>query len=64
MADFKRCILKPAKQVGRDRIEREIKILHSLKGGTNIMIMYDIVRDGQVRQFVMILRYVEALYTK
>ncbi|KAM0263904.1 hypothetical protein ACHAQJ_000939 [Trichoderma viride] len=59
VADFKSCILKPAKQVGRDRIEREIKMLHSLKGGTNIMMMYDVVRVGQMEPPSLVFEYVE-----
>lgn len=54
MADLKRCIIKPAKEVGRLRIEQEIKILRSLRGGTNIMMLYDIVRDGQVCHLVVL----------
>jgi casein kinase II subunit alpha len=48
MADFARCILKPAKQVGRDRIEREINILHSLRGGVNIPLLYNVTRYSPV----------------
>lgn len=63
ITDFTRCILKPAKQVGRDRIEREIHILHSLRGGVNIPLLYDIIRYGPVCQPMMILRHVETVLT-
>lgn len=48
MRDLKRCIVKPAKEVGRHRIEQEIKVLRSLQGGTNIANLYDVVQDNPV----------------
>lgn len=45
IADMKPCIVKAAKEVGRDRIEQEIKIMRLLAGGTNIILLQDVVRD-------------------
>ncbi|KAL6903309.1 kinase-like domain-containing protein [Trichoderma evansii] len=59
ITDFTRCILKPAKQVGRDRIEQEINILQSLRGGVNIILLYDIIRYGPLELPSLALEYVE-----
>ncbi|KAL7947633.1 casein kinase II subunit alpha [Trichoderma barbatum] len=57
--DLKRCIIKPAKEVGMLRIEQEIKILRSLTGGTNIPNVYDIVQDSQTEPPSLIFEYVD-----
>ncbi|KAL7906565.1 casein kinase II subunit alpha, partial [Trichoderma velutinum] len=57
--DLKRCIIKPAKEVGRRRIEQEIKILRSLQGGTNIANLYDVVKDNQTGPPSLIFEYIE-----
>ncbi|EHK47812.1 uncharacterized protein TrAtP1_012036 [Trichoderma atroviride] len=59
VTDYTRCILKPAKQVGRDRIEREVKILHSLRGGVNIPLLYDVIRYSPLELPSLALEYVE-----
>ncbi|KAI8074028.1 casein kinase II subunit alpha [Gongronella butleri] len=40
-----KCIIKVLKPVKKKKIKREIKILQNLAGGTNIVGLYDIVRD-------------------
>ncbi|PTB37074.1 uncharacterized protein TrAFT101_010807 [Trichoderma asperellum] len=57
--DFTRRILKPAKEVGRDTIEREINILHSLRGGVNILLLYGVIRNGPLEPPSLVLEYVE-----
>ncbi|KAK1238817.1 hypothetical protein MKX08_005878 [Trichoderma sp. CBMAI-0020] len=59
VTDYTRCILKPAKQVGRDRIEREVNILHSLRGGVNIPLLYDVIRYNPLELPSLALEYVE-----
>ncbi|UKZ55795.1 hypothetical protein TrVGV298_009619 [Trichoderma virens] len=59
MIDLKRCIVKPAKEVGRLSIEQEIKILRSLGGGINIPKLYDIVQDSQMEPPSLVFEYIE-----
>ncbi|KAH0524256.1 hypothetical protein TsFJ059_006787 [Trichoderma semiorbis] len=59
MRDLKRCIIKPAKEVGRHRIEQEIKMLRSLQGGTNIPNLYDVVQDNQTEPLSVVFEYIE-----
>ncbi|KAL6800916.1 casein kinase II subunit alpha [Trichoderma sp. SZMC 28013] len=59
MRDLKRCIVKPAKEVGRHRIEQEIKVLRSLQGGTNIANLYDVVQDNPTEPLSLVFEYID-----
>lgn len=43
-----KCVIKVLKPVKKMKIQREIKILQNLTGGTNIIGLLDVVRDEQV----------------
>ncbi|KAL7934756.1 casein kinase II subunit alpha [Trichoderma chlorosporum] len=59
VVDLKKCIIKPAKQVGKRRLRKEIKMLHHLEGGTNILKLYDIVQDTQVETPSLVFEYID-----
>ncbi|EER08802.1 casein kinase ii, alpha chain, putative, partial [Perkinsus marinus ATCC 50983] len=40
-----KCVIKILKPVKKKKIKREIKILQNLCGGTNVVELYDVVRD-------------------
>lgn len=42
-----KCVIKILKPVKKKKIKREIKILQNLCGGTNIITLYDVVKDPQ-----------------
>jgi casein kinase II subunit alpha len=42
-----KCVIKILKPVKKKKIKREIKILHNLSGGKNVIQLLDIVRDPQ-----------------
>jgi casein kinase II subunit alpha len=44
-----KCVIKILKPVKKKKIKREIKILQNLCGGTNIIKLYDVVRDPQTK---------------
>eukprot|EP01130_Rhizamoeba_saxonica_P000923 TRINITY_DN10807_c0_g1_i1.p1 TRINITY_DN10807_c0_g1~~TRINITY_DN10807_c0_g1_i1.p1 ORF type:complete len:364 (-),score=49.22 TRINITY_DN10807_c0_g1_i1:65-1126(-) len=52
------CVIKILKPVRKKKIKREIKILQNLCGGTNIIQLYDIVRDPQVKRDALIFEHV------
>ncbi|XP_020988329.1 inactive casein kinase II subunit alpha-2-like [Arachis duranensis] len=43
--DNEKCIIKILKPVKKKKLKREIKILHNLCGGPNVIKLLDIVRD-------------------
>lgn len=47
------------KPVKKRKIKREIKILHILKGGTNIVSLIDVVRDPASKTPSLIFEYIE-----
>eukprot|EP01123_Difflugia_compressa_P009884 TRINITY_DN342_c0_g1_i2.p1 TRINITY_DN342_c0_g1~~TRINITY_DN342_c0_g1_i2.p1 ORF type:complete len:366 (+),score=55.92 TRINITY_DN342_c0_g1_i2:11-1108(+) len=53
-----RCVIKILKPVKKKKIKREIKILQNLTGGTNIIGLYDVVRDPQTKTPALIFEYV------
>ncbi len=53
------CIIKVLKPVKKKKIKREIKILQNLCGGTNIIKLFDVVRDAQSRTPSLIMEWVD-----
>lgn len=53
------CIIKILKPVKKKKIKREIKILQNLSGGTNIVQLYDVVRDPQSKTPSLIFEFVD-----
>ena len=53
------CIVKVLKPVKKKKIKREIKILQNLCGGTNIIKLFDVVRDNQSRTPSLIMEWVD-----
>jgi len=56
-----RCVIKILKPVKKKKIKREIKILQNLNGGTNIIRLYDVVRDPQTKTPSLIFEHVNNL---
>ncbi|KZV76222.1 Pkinase-domain-containing protein [Peniophora sp. CONT] len=52
------CIIKVLKPVKKKKIKREIKILQNLAGGTNIVMLLDVVRDPISKTPSLITEYV------
>jgi casein kinase II subunit alpha len=48
VSNNEKCVIKVLKPVKKKKIKREIKILQNLAGGTNVIGLYDIVRDPLV----------------
>lgn len=56
-----KCIVKILKPVKKKKIRREIKILENLCGGTNIVKLFDVVRDQQHSKTpILIFEYVNS----
>ncbi|CAN6632583.1 casein kinase II subunit alpha' [Trichomonascus vanleenenianus] len=55
----KKMVIKVLKPVKRKKIKREIKILHNLKGGPNIISLIDIVREPLSKTPALIFEHVE-----
>jgi len=53
-----KCVIKILKPVKKKKIKREIKILQNLCGGTNIVKLFDVVRDPQSKTPSLIFEYV------
>jgi len=53
-----KCVIKVLKPVKKKKIKREIRILQSLAGGTNIISLLDIVMDPQCKTPSLIFEYV------
>lgn len=53
-----KCVIKILKPVKKKKIKREIKILQNLSGGTNIIQLYDVVRDPISKTPSLIFEYV------
>lgn len=51
------CVIKVLKPVRKKKIKREIKVLRALKGGPNIVQLYDVVRDPRSKLPALILEY-------
>ena len=45
-----KCCIKVLKPVKKKKIKREIKILQNLAGGPNVITLFDVVRDPQVKE--------------
>ncbi|KAL1334035.1 hypothetical protein AAHE18_11G147400 [Arachis hypogaea] len=56
--DNEKCIIKILKLVKKKKLKREIKILHNLCGGPNVIKLLDIVRDQQSKTPSLIFEYV------
>eukprot|EP01087_Luapelamoeba_hula_P004025 TRINITY_DN1398_c0_g1_i1.p1 TRINITY_DN1398_c0_g1~~TRINITY_DN1398_c0_g1_i1.p1 ORF type:complete len:348 (-),score=62.86 TRINITY_DN1398_c0_g1_i1:67-1110(-) len=54
-----RCIIKILKPVREKKIRREIKILHNLAGGPNIIKLLDVVRNQQTKMPCLIFEFVD-----
>ncbi|KAI8873208.1 1,8-Di-hydroxy-4-nitro AnthraquinoneCK2 kinase complex [Ramicandelaber brevisporus] len=52
------CVIKVLKPVKKKKIKREIKILQNLRGGPNIIQLYDIVRDPDSKTPALIFEHV------
>lgn len=55
-----KCIVKILKPVKKKKIRREIKILQNLCGGTNIVKLFDVVRDEHSKTPSLIFEYVNS----
>ncbi|KAK7203464.1 casein kinase II subunit alpha [Myxozyma melibiosi] len=53
-----KCIIKVLKPVKKKKIKREVKILQNLSGGTNVIKLFDIVRDAHSRTPSLVFEYV------
>lgn len=54
-----KCVVKVLKPVKKKKIQREIKILENLRGGTNIIELLAIVRDPVTRTPALVFEYVD-----
>jgi casein kinase II subunit alpha len=52
-------VVKVLKPVKKAKIRREIKILKTLKGGTNIIGLLDVVRDPATKTPALIMEFVD-----
>ncbi|GMH41296.1 hypothetical protein BSKO_09206 [Bryopsis sp. KO-2023] len=55
--DRKPCIVKLLKPVKLKKVQREVKILQNLQGGTNIIGLYDVVRDNVTKTPSLIMEH-------
>jgi casein kinase II subunit alpha len=53
-----KCIIKVLKPVREKKIRREIKILHNLNGGTNVVRLIDVVRNPHTKTPCLIFEYI------
>jgi casein kinase II subunit alpha len=58
LANEAKCVIKVLKPVKKKKIKREIKILQNLAGGTNIVMLLDVVRDPLSKTPSLIFEYV------
>lgn len=61
MENGTKIIIKALKPVKRKKIKREIKILQNLRGGINIIQLFDIVREPNSKMSALIFEYVDNL---
>jgi len=54
-----KCVVKILKPVKKKKIRREVKILNNLKGGPNIIRLFDIVRDPVKRTPAIVFEHVD-----
>eukprot|EP01128_Nolandella_sp_AFSM9_P003985 TRINITY_DN1752_c1_g1_i1.p1 TRINITY_DN1752_c1_g1~~TRINITY_DN1752_c1_g1_i1.p1 ORF type:complete len:366 (-),score=85.55 TRINITY_DN1752_c1_g1_i1:128-1159(-) len=54
-----KCVIKILKPVKKKKIKREIKILQNICGGTNIIQLFDVVRDPHTKTPSLIFEYVK-----
>ncbi|KJE96550.1 casein kinase subunit II [Capsaspora owczarzaki ATCC 30864] len=54
-----KCVIKILKPVKKKKIKREIKILQNLCGGTNIISLYDVVKDQQSKIPSLVFEHVD-----
>mmetsp|Transcript_9376 Transcript_9376/g.13070 ORF Transcript_9376/g.13070 Transcript_9376/m.13070 type:complete len:346 (-) Transcript_9376:519-1556(-) len=54
-----KCVIKILKPVRKKKIQREISILQNLSGGSNIISLYDVVRDPASRTPSLIFEHVD-----
>jgi casein kinase II subunit alpha len=59
LTNSSKCVIKILKPVKKRKIQREIKILQNLCGGTNIIQLYDVVRDPNTKIPSLIFEYVD-----
>ena len=59
IATNEKCVIKVLKPIRKRKIKREVKILQSLSGGTNIIQLLDMVRDPISRTPALIFEYVD-----
>jgi len=53
-----KCVIKILKPVKKRKIQREIKILQNLQGGTNIIGLYDVIKNPMTKTPALIFEYV------
>jgi len=53
-----KCVIKILKPVKKRKIQREIKILQNLQGGTNIIGLYDIIKNPLTKTPALVFEYV------
>lgn len=53
------CVIKILKPVKKKKIQREIKILQNLQGGTNIIGLLDVIKDPKTNTPSLIFEYVD-----
>ncbi|KAJ1906745.1 Casein kinase II subunit alpha [Tieghemiomyces parasiticus] len=57
--EHQKCVIKVLKPVKKKKIRREIKILQNLRGGPNIIQLFDVVRDPESKTPALISEYVD-----
>jgi len=57
-ANDEKCVIKILKPVKKRKIQREIKILQNLQGGTNIIGLHDIIKNPLTKTPALIFEYV------
>lgn len=53
-----KCVVKVLKPVKKKKIKREIKILQNLSGGTNVIQLLDITKDGPTKTPCLIFEHI------
>ncbi|TDL16241.1 Pkinase-domain-containing protein [Rickenella mellea] len=54
-----KCVVKVLKPVKKQKVKREIKILHNLAGGPNIITLLDVVRDPTSKISSVVTEYID-----
>lgn len=61
LTENRRCVVKILKPIKGKKIKREMKILQNLKGGINIITLYDIVKDNVLKINGIVMEYLNGI---